>query len=182
MTVPKAPTSDPHTQTINAGAHVNAFIKPRAIVPIQDLTYTEMVQGTPTQKMAKTTSDLINKVGVTLLINTDGDPSFSKAEGSILIDDGLSRSAMENQEYDYYTFSFGYNELHSTWANKDGKGGLKDRKVAQNTIDKFVLLNSGNKAYTWGCWTDENHQILNQVTMTKDATANTWTFTPNQGD
>ena len=70
---------------------VNAHLRPGSIIPMQDLS-------NRTQAI-NTTKDLMG-MPITLVINRN---DRKAAKGSVLLDDGISKSALINKGYEYYT-------------------------------------------------------------------------------
>ena len=109
---------------IKPSHHVNAYLRPGSIIPMQDLTY--MAADGKTKMTSMTTEDLMTKNALQLIINPDKD---SRASGTVLIDDGYSKDMLDSQMYDYYGFTMTDGVIRKEWkTNESGAGGYPDAK------------------------------------------------------
>ena len=117
-----------HKRTmIKPSHHVNAYLRPGSIIPMQDLEYTG--PDGKTKMMSMTTEDLMRKNKVNLVINPDKD---QRATGTVLIDDGYSRDYLMNGMYDYYEFVMTNGVIRKQWkTNESGAGGYPDAKKGE---------------------------------------------------
>lgn len=161
---------------IKPSAHINAYLRPGSIIPMQDLSY--MSEDGKTKLMSMTTEDLMRKNALQLVINPDKD---SRAMGTVLIDDGYSKDMLDAKMYDYYGFTMTDGVIRKQWkTNESGAGGYPDAKkgdpVQMNKLlEKITLVNVADKKYTFACWTDAKMRI-NPLTIHQDDTTKAWTF------
>ena len=104
--------------------------------------------------VAKTTYELVNDAKLSLMINPDNQ---GQARGTVLLDDGLSLTNLENDMYDYYEFVLTKGSLKKEWkTNSSGAGGLPNRDTAPNNkIESIIVLNvPATTEYTFACWAD----------------------------
>jgi alpha-glucosidase (family GH31 glycosyl hydrolase) len=163
--------------TLTPGAHVNAYIRPGAIIAMQNnLEYTG--SDGKTKMTAMSSKELIENLPVDLVINPD---QQEHATGSLLIDEGSSKTMLDNREYDYYQFALSAGSLKREWATDDvgptGTNGLPDSSTNMNRkLEKITIVNSKERTINFACYANEKQQFTD-LDISTDSTLNTITLT-----
>jgi hypothetical protein len=118
---------------LNIQSTVNAHLRPGGIIPMQDLM-------TDLSKPALTTADLM-KQPIALVINRDEGKS---ASGTLFLDDGISKSELLNQTYEYYSI------VHTSKKAMQFKltKGKRGAQSARHSLDKIVIGDAEDLANT----------------------------------
>lgn len=126
---------------------------PGAIIPMQDSTWT-----TPNEDPTKpdvthtvmTTTDLMENVPIDLMINLDNN---LEAKGEIFVDDGYSQNMLDNNMYDFYTFTYSAGSLKKEWGNLSTSNGLPDSVVSKNRmLKKITFTNMQKNNFDFACY------------------------------
>lgn len=163
--------------SINAGDHVNAYLMPGAIIPMQGLTYQTVDPTTKktVTKTAKTSNEMMQQIPVDLVLNMNAN---EEARGDIFVDDGYSQDMLEAKQYDFYSFYYSAGNLRKEWSNNSQSAGLPDSVTQMNRyVNSVTFVNSKGKTFDFYCWANQLQQVeqLTPTTST-DGTYTTFTF------
>ena len=117
---------------------------------------------------------------MSLMINPDNQ---GQATGTVLIDDGLSLTNLDNEMYDYYQFVLTKGSMKKEWMTNDsGSGGLPNRDSAPNNkIEKIIVVNVADTTeYTFACWADAQ-QNMTPFQVIQDKENKKYTFMAHAG-
>jgi len=110
-------------------------------------------------------------------VNRDGN---GQAQGSLLIDDGLNRTKIEETgEFSYFKFQYSANSLKKF---KSGGNGVNDKANMNQYLDKLIIANAEDlMSVDFACSVDFN-QNVKSLFFQANKPAKTLTITPETKD